>query len=255
MIRDYHQIQFGSTSSDFEMNHLNSLADDCEQRRIHYLLQRMRVLNEKQTTQFTSHHALLIELLSMHLLTPFEQIELFAGREGQKESKSAYKVAQNWCRRCQAREAVLNAGQTIRYFGEIPLEQFTQFYVVAVYQASLCLWVYGIITNLNGSDSTQGDVSIESTICVLNMDESEETYKWMKLNRGIPTIRKAAMNNETGHDGNIPLSATQEMMLYLRDMLQFKVLKRKVDPLTSAICDLMSALSAVRPEMVISWPG
>ncbi|KUL84252.1 hypothetical protein ZTR_06961 [Talaromyces verruculosus] len=255
MIRDYHQIQFGSPSSDVDMSHLNSLTDECERRRIQYLLQRMRVLNEKQTTQFTNHHALLIELLSMHLLTPFEHIELFAGREGQKESKAAYRVAQNWCRRGQAREAVLNAGQTIRYFCKIPLEQLTEFYVVAVYQASLCLWVYGIFTNPNDSDLTQGDASIESTICVLNTDESVETYKWMKLNCGIPTIRKAGINNEAGDDGYIPLSSTQEMVLYLRNMLQFKVLKCKVDPLTSAICDLMSALSAVRPEMVISWPG
>lgn len=251
MIRDYHQIQFGSTSSDLDMSHYNSLANECEQRRIQHLLQRMRAFNEKQTTRFTNHHALVIELLSMHLLTPFEQVELVAGREGQEESKSAYKVVQNWCRRDHSREAVLNAGQTLRFFCEIPLEQLTAFYVVAAYQASLCLWVYGLSTNINRSDLTQGDVS---TICVLNTDKLVEIYRWAKLNRGIPTIRKAAINNEAGgRDVDIPLSSTQEIMLHLRDMLQFKVLRHKSDPLTLAICDLMSALSAVRPEMVFSW--
>lgn len=251
MIRDYHQTQFGSASSDPDMSHYSSLADECEQRRIQHILQRIRTLNEKQQTRFTNHHALLVELLSMHLLTPFEQVELVAGREGQKESKSAYKTVQSWYRRDHSREAVLNAGQILRFFCEIPLEQLSTFYVVAAYQASLCLWVYGLITNLNGPDSTQGDLS---TICVLNTDESVEMYRWGKLNHGIPTIRKAAINDKAGgRDVHIPLPSTQEMMLYLRDMLQFKVLKHKPDPLTLAICDLMSALSAIRPEMVFSW--
>lgn len=251
MIRDYQQARvFCGLDDDEDMMRTSILANESEQQRLLRLLQSMRMLNGNQRTQRTAHRAFIIEIMSMHLFTPFEQIEVAAGREGQDEAKAAYQGAQSWSQRCQARQAVWNAGQVVRYLREIPSAQFTAFHAIVAYQASLCLWVYGTIAAIGAQSPPDDGLSFVSARCFLDTGEMMNTQQWINLNRGVPAICKAISSQETSQGGQIPLSSTREVMIFVRELLQYKVFGHGTHALTSAVCDLMSALSTVRPGFV-----
>ncbi|KAJ5389282.1 uncharacterized protein N7496_000350 [Penicillium cataractarum] len=232
MIRDYQQMRVLCGPEDEDMMRVNILANESEQQRLLRLLQSMRMLNENQDSEKLAHRSLLIEIMSMHLFAPFEQIEIAAGREGHDEAKTAYLSAQSWSHRCQARQAVWNAGQAVRYLREILSAQFTAFHAVLAYQASLCLWMYGTITAQCPPDDGPSSASAR---CFLDTDEIVKSQQWVNLNRGIPAIYKVVSDQATSQGTQIPLSSTREVMMCLRELLQYKVSEHGTNALTSAV--------------------
>jgi hypothetical protein len=246
MIRDYQQVQILCGSGDDDMTRMHTLASESEQQRLQRLLQTMRVINDSQRSGDSIHRSLVIELLSMHLFAPFDQIELAAGREGQDEAKAAYRNAQSWSQRCQARQAVSSAGQAVRYLREIPPREFTEFDAIVAYQVSLCQWTYGAITFTDAKTSTGNSPSSVSAQISLDTDEMVKVQEWITLNRGIPAICKSALSHELSQGDRMMLSSTKEVMISLRDLLPYGALRDKTESLTSSLYDLMSALSTAR---------
>ncbi|KAJ5801990.1 uncharacterized protein N7503_004440, partial [Penicillium pulvis] len=244
MIRDYQQIQGLCGSGEYDTTRIHIISSESQQHHLQSLLQSMRIINQSRKTPEASQRSLLIELLFMHLFTPFDQIEIAAGRDGQDEAKSVYRSAKIWSQRQQARLAVSSAGQAVRYLRQIPPAQFTEFHSIIAYQVSLCLWMYGTIGAIDGS--IPADATAQFT---LDTHELTKIQQWVNLKEGYPMISGFPSTKEAKNENMVALSSTSEVMICLRELLQCKGLEDKT--LTSAVYDLMTALSISKPNFVV----
>lgn len=136
--------------------------------------------NEPGTTTLQSH--LLASLLLTHLHVSFNDIQLFAGREGEEESRRSYPKLQAWVRSREARTAVWHAGQVIRYAKM--LGGVRDFFAVAVYHASLTFWAYGVL-RLRG-DTVCSERAEDGALIWVDGEEGQEGKGFIALGRGIP---------------------------------------------------------------------
>ncbi|RDL31062.1 Uncharacterized protein BP5553_09851 [Venustampulla echinocandica] len=154
---------------------------------------------------------MLTELLLTHLHVSFDNLQLFAGREGEEEARRVYPSLQRWAASREARTAVFHAGQVVRYAkllshrrSEITGMQggVRGFFAVAVYHASLTFWAVGVLGIRPGHnhDSQQPELpTAEDRIGVeegggnngeelvwLDVEESSATKSFIALGRGVP---------------------------------------------------------------------
>jgi hypothetical protein len=248
MIRDYQQIQSLCGSDGDDTTRIHIIASESQQHHLQSLLQSMRVINQDQKIPEASQRSLLIEVLSMHLFTPFDQIEVAAGREGQDEAKAVYMNAKIWRQRRQARVAVSSAGQAVRYLRQIPPGQFTEFHSIIVYQVSLCLWIYGTFGAIDDLNPADGGKLHSTAHFTLDTHELTKVQQWVNMNDGFPMI---SLTKEANNDNLVALSSTREVMICLRELLQCKGLENETSTLTSAVYDLMTALSISKPDYLV----
>jgi hypothetical protein len=128
-----------------------------------------------------------LELMLVHLNAPLDDIQLFAGIEGQEEARSAYPALREWIKTSAARQSLWHAGQVLRAAEGLPKALLCNFNAIAVYHAGLILWGYGFLKRSMASSSTPTDNS--QSIVVLNGNDSLSARKFITLNRGIPSIR------------------------------------------------------------------
>lgn len=95
-----------------------------------------------------------LELVFLHLQTPFEEIQLFAGIEGADQSRAAFPSVLEWTRTEAARKAVCHAGQVIRHSRGVGRGMIQGPAAVVMYQASVCLWVFGLLLSASTATTT-----------------------------------------------------------------------------------------------------
>jgi hypothetical protein len=134
-----------------------------------------------------------LELMLVHLNAPLDDIQLFAGLEGQEEARNAYPALREWVKTAAARQALWHAGQLLRAAEGLPGYLLCNFNAIAVYHAGLILWGYGFLKRSVPSVSTPGD-NPQSTV-VLNDEDSLNARRFITLNRGNPTIRRPGSHN------------------------------------------------------------
>jgi hypothetical protein len=127
-----------------------------------------------------------LELMFVHLNAPLDDIQLFAGIEGQEEACSVYPGLQVWVKTVSARQALWNAGQIMRSAESLQPTLLCNFNVIAVYHAGLVIWGYGFLRRSTPAGHNQADTSQETI--VLNRDDSLSTRRFITLGRGIPAI-------------------------------------------------------------------
>jgi hypothetical protein len=147
-------------------------------------------------TQFvlsgSQYVALRLELILMHLHMSFEDVQFFAGIEGWEEARRVYPSLREWVKTTAARQAVCHAGQIIRISEALPKMTIRGFVAVAVYQASLALWVYGLIAENPGSGQGLNNLLVDATRNLpvwLDEPENSEVQRFIRLERGTPFIR------------------------------------------------------------------
>lgn len=127
-----------------------------------------------------------LEIMLVHLNAPLEDIQLFAGIEGQEEARNAYPVLRDWVKSVSARQALWHAGQILRVAEGLPRGLLCNFNTVAMYHAGLILWGYGFLTrsaaNISASPGNPQNV-------VLNGDDTLSARRFITLDRGLPSIR------------------------------------------------------------------
>ncbi|BCS04569.1 uncharacterized protein AKAW2_80370S [Aspergillus luchuensis] len=219
------------------------LADESSQSRVAQLLNSIRILHDDG--QPGDHHSshLTADLLSMHCLTPFEQIEIIAGREGPEEAEVVLPLSERWCQSSQARKAVWYASQFIRCLHHLNSQSFTEFFAVGAYQASLCLCIYGTMaqmppsSNLSSGPRTGGNFQIDGP-------DSAVIQRWMILGSGTPVL--GSVTSASTFYGGMPLGATRSILLRVRDLLYVRASQKNLLPLVTGICDLLCALSITK---------
>lgn len=125
-----------------------------------------------------------LELVLMHLHVAFEQIQLFAGMEGPDQARIVYPTIQEWVGSERARIAAWHAGQIIRAARRLPSATIWGPAAIAVYHASLVLWVFGLLSK---SPEQAGDCSGKTPVY---LDGSEDTavQRFTQLGSGSPCI-------------------------------------------------------------------
>lgn len=127
---------------------------------------------------------IILEIMLVHLNAPLDDIQLFAGIEGQEEARTAYSGLQEWLKSSVARQALWHAGQVLRAAELLPRALLNNFNAIAVYHAGLILWCYGFLKRSVPQEQTHIDTPV-----VLNSDDSLSARKFITLDRGIPSIK------------------------------------------------------------------
>lgn len=130
-----------------------------------------------------------MQLILVHLNAPLDDIQLFAGIEGQEEARSAYPTLRDWVKTVPARQALWHAGQIVRAAEALPRGLLCNFNAIAVYHAGLILWSYGFLKRSGTDKPTSGDGA--QAVVVLNSEDSMGSRRFITLDRGLPSIRTA----------------------------------------------------------------
>ncbi|KAK4149407.1 hypothetical protein C8A00DRAFT_46973 [Chaetomidium leptoderma] len=103
------------------------------------------------TTTTTTEARMRLELILLHLHAPFEDVQIFAGIEGPDQARGAYHAVREWAVAGAAaegaRKAVCHAGQVLRFAAGLGRGMLQGPGAVVLYQASLVLWVYALLSS------------------------------------------------------------------------------------------------------------
>jgi len=224
---------------------------------------------------------LLAELLKMTLHISLEELQIFAGKHGEAEAQHMSSRLENtWMHSSDARYAVWHAGQVLRCARLMPPASIRGFNAMAVYFASLALWVYGTLSDSqadHGVDGTGlGEIydNIDLTgrhqhplrpqlappvaVAVISVDgeETRETTAFLQLNRGLPGLRCPEDDpaNAMGLGGIVPLSNSGMVLDIAKKVLRdnFPVLSEPLPPLVVSLDNLLRDLGSgsARPPSV-----
>ncbi|GAB7333809.1 hypothetical protein MBLNU13_g05323t2 [Cladosporium sp. NU13] len=180
-------------------------------------MSRLRDLYDDLTAFLTSCEAdhttppeipFVLEFLMMSLHVALDDIQLFAGREGEDEARRIFPQVRAWTRDAESRKAVWHAGQVFNHARAFEKTRLRDFYAVAMYHATLVLWVWGMVTS--GSSRQSGIATpVGSTLpqnpppqiaftatksqakVVLDGPESKSTKAFVQLGHGTPGLLNA----------------------------------------------------------------
>lgn len=153
------------------------------------LLQCFRIssLEEPKVTLF-------LELVLLHLHMPLEDVHLFAGVEGQEEARRVYPYLVQWTMTSTARQALWHAGQVIRAARTLRRGLVCDFAAVAVYQASLAFWTYGVIVKANDPSPAVD----QATTAWLDGIDDNAVQRFIHSGKGLAAI--CAVGDQTSPD-------------------------------------------------------
>lgn len=189
MIWEYRQMSSITTRSQLKAN--NSLILSSRHQELTKQLEDFRV----SSPPLSKTSEIMLELMLIHLNAPLDDIQLFAGIEGQEEARNAYPVLREWTKSVAARQALWHAGQIVRVAAGLPKALLCNFNAIAVYHAGLILWGCGFIQR----SSTRASALTENppSMIILNGNDSLSARRFITLNRGTPSIRSPRSQVDT----------------------------------------------------------
>ena len=234
-------------TEDSNLHRVTLIADESQQRRLVQIIQALDIGNSDYECPGTAAWSLLGEFASMHLHTSFDQLEVLAGREGPDEARQVYPRLRLWFQSESSRRAVWHAGQVLRHMRVLHPSTLHIFHALACYHASLCLCIYGLLTNLGGSRAASPVPSLtEKASFLLEGEETLATRRWILLGVGNPMIATSASNLDMPpqSDDRTALNSVSKMMSVTIAIVRHKFQERsKTMPLlVDNICRLMQSI-------------
>ncbi|KAL7273714.1 hypothetical protein RUND412_003409 [Rhizina undulata] len=179
-------------------------------------------------------------LLQLSLHASFENLQVFAGKEGEVPARNIYPLLQRWRAHDDSRWALWHAGQLIRVFRVNTKACFiNDFVAVALYHASLVLWAYGLLGlgEQSKNPTPAQPPSLAQDADVVQMDCEEDAvagYNFVELGIGKPGI--------LGKGGKVIfLDAPGEVMDSLAELLCWE---EEPSPLVESLAKLMKDLGS-----------
>ncbi|SPN99822.1 related to transcription factor Pig1p [Cephalotrichum gorgonifer] len=180
----------------------------------------------------TSHLCLASELTIMTLHVSLDDLQKFAGKAGEAEAhKVSNALDQHWATTPTARHAVFHAGQVLRLARLLAPSSLRDFTAVAVYYASLTLWIYGLLRAEDSSGETEGEVLV-----LVDGDDSPSTRAFLERG-GIPAVRVSGRAEALGSDGAV----LREAKAVLRG--NYPAQEEAVPPLVESLGSLLTDLA------------
>lgn len=177
MVWEYKQMQ--SVTDRFHSVQTNSLVLPSRHTELTKFFDDFRLSSSSVASQSIT---ILVELMLMYLNSPLEQIQLFAGIEGQGEAYRVCPALEEWVKSSSARTALWHAGQVLRTVKGFSRGLVGNFNAIAVYHVGLIFWGYGCLSR------SLDDITEPPSSVYLDSVESIETRRFVTLGRGMPTL-------------------------------------------------------------------
>ncbi|KAK7755282.1 hypothetical protein SLS62_002787 [Diatrype stigma] len=132
--------------------------------------------------------ALLLNLDFMNLYSSLNDLQVFTGKEGEEQARQIYPTLQSWAESTDGRQSVWHAGQILRQAKAFPPGHLREFYAIAVYQATLTIWSYSVVTRTTRNQPVMNTGSREE-ILYLDDIESAGVQQFISYGQGRPAIR------------------------------------------------------------------
>ena len=160
------------------------------------------------------------ERVLMNLHVSLEDVQLLAGKAGEKEARRTLSTLKHWSRSPDSRQAIWHAGQLIRAAREYANRTLREASAVAVYHASLVMWAYSILTHADRPNEEPHGSSQENQL-VLNDAVSPYVERFVMLGRGSPVLRTSGLDHAGRQRANscVPLNDAKKVMKAIVDML------------------------------------
>ncbi|KAI1338659.1 c6 zinc finger domain-containing protein [Xylariaceae sp. FL0016] len=147
---------------------------------------------------------LLLELLHMYVHVSLDDVEYFAGKGDIEDARQVLPALQRWVAGSDARQAIWHAGQVVRAAKGFPPKRLRGFLTVAVYQATLVMWAYSIVSAAEGvgagvnatapspqhahPHAQNNNPPPSSHAIVLDGLDSSAVQRFITLGKGTPSI-------------------------------------------------------------------
>ncbi|KAL4931835.1 C2H2-type zinc finger protein [Aspergillus undulatus] len=126
----------------------------------------------------------------MHLHLNFDSIQRFAGQFGEVEARREYPNLRRWSLTKEARTSIWHAGQVLRAARQVLPFQLRGFDNLAIYHATLILWVFGLLLcgeERNEHRNSESDGRLNPVIA-LDDDASEPKKAFIHQGIGRPSL-------------------------------------------------------------------
>ena len=142
-----------------------------------------------------------------------EDLQRFAGKFGEDEARKASVEFTEWSKGIESRVAIWHAGQVFRAAKRLGQAQCRGFNAIAVYYASLTLWIYGLMISPSQTSST---LRSPKERIVLNEVEHSSTRNWRSSDDGIPGLNVVSSDGRS--EEFIPVDATDRILQLAREV-------------------------------------
>lgn len=134
--------------------------------------------------------SLVLHLLEFNLHVSLDDLQLFAGKDGDAEARRIYPTLQRWSESEDARQALWHAGQILRQAKLFPTGHLKDFYAIAVHHAALCMWAFGVVTKAMRKRNPQLESQFPgaSDLIYLDDEDSALVQRYIALGHGRPAI-------------------------------------------------------------------
>lgn len=183
-----------------------------------------------------------------------DELQRFAGKSGEDEARQAGTILEeSWVHTTEARYAIWHAGQVFSHARRLPPASLRRFNAIAVYLASLTLWVYGLLSGpAQPEDQNEtflqpdagapgGQLSSNGTAKFIFLDgeESMDTKAFQQFDRGLPALRTLNGEAET-------LSNSAAVLAIARDIFRenYPVKSEPLPPLVESLANLLRDLGS-----------
>ncbi|ORY19318.1 major facilitator superfamily domain-containing protein [Clohesyomyces aquaticus] len=170
MVWEYRQMATLGARSQSQVYLNNSLVMSTRHQELTKLLDDFRV-SSSVAQGSNSAVDIFLELMLVHLNAPLEELQLFAGIEGQEEARRVYPALRDWVLTPPAREAMWHAGQVLRAARGLHKGLLRNFNAIAVYHAGLIFWGYGFLKRCFSYSTNVTDQHLEWTASQQPHDE------------------------------------------------------------------------------------
>lgn len=159
---------------------------------------------------FQAEISLVLQRILLSLHVSFDQVQLFAGKEGEDEARRAFPLLRHWSTTSDARKAVWHSGQILKAARRCPLKYLRDFQAVCLYHAGMTFWTYAVVSASSSDEKQtyhnrqllQSTLNTASSDLVwLDGDDSPAVQRFIALNRGNPVVRDLNFGRG-GTDGN-----------------------------------------------------
>ncbi len=167
LIAEYRQLEFVLKLQATQDRHWNGgLISSSWHQELSQLLEHFHITVSSFPCGVRLEQTMIQELFSMNLYVSFEELQLFAGKEGNEEAQRVYPLLKLWFENRRSRQAVWHAGQVIRAALAFPPNHLRDFYAVALYHAALAIWVYGMVSLGSGRRRARKNAGLTSGVCL-----------------------------------------------------------------------------------------
>ena len=140
----------------------------------------------------------------MNLHVSFEDVQLFAGKEGEEEARRVYPLLRQWAETRESRQAVWHAGQVLRAAIECHPRQLRDFSAIALYHASLAFWAYAVVSTpsksvrkQSASTSHRKPTAADDELVWLDGVDGPDVQRFIAVRRGTPAIHDWSKSSGT----------------------------------------------------------